>query len=92
MSDEKKNFGENLGAEFGKDWGKNFGKDWGKDWGKRDVKVKAGGGFFYFLGFLGAAIYFVSQANDFWVGVLGVLKAIVWPAFLVFDALKALGA
>ncbi|MDE2591880.1 MAG: hypothetical protein KGL41_03375 [Actinomycetales bacterium] len=86
MSDEKKNFAENLGSDFGKDWGKNFGNDWGKR------KVKAGGGFFYFLGFLGAAIYFVSQANDFWAGVLGVIKAIVWPAFLVFDALKALGA
>ena len=86
MSDDKKNFAENLGSDFGKDWGKNFGKDWG------NRNVKAGGGFFYFLGFLGAAIYFVSQANDFWAGVLGVIKAIVWPAFLVFDALKALGA
>jgi hypothetical protein len=27
----------------------------------------------------------------FWVGVLGFLKAIVWPAILVFGAFKRLG-
>ena len=63
-----------------------------KDWSKREVKVKAGGGFFYFLGFLGSAIYFIGQASDFWAGVLGVLKSIVWPAFLVYEALGAVGA
>ena len=46
----------------------------------------------YGLGFIGAAIYFISQATSFWVGVVGFLKAIVWPAFMVYEALKALGA
>lgn len=46
----------------------------------------------YGLGLLGAAIYYISTATGFWVGVLGVLKAIVWPALLVFEALKSLGA
>jgi len=46
----------------------------------------------YGLGFIGAAIYYIMQATTFWWGVLGFLKAIVWPAFLVFEALKALGA
>jgi|TARA_B100001971_G_C18191252_1_gene538744 hypothetical protein len=45
----------------------------------------------YFLGFLGAAIYYISIAPSFWNGVLGVLKAIVWPAFLIFELLKFLG-
>ena len=45
----------------------------------------------YGLGFLGAAIYYISTATSFWIGVLGVLKAIVWPAFLVFELLKYLG-
>jgi len=44
----------------------------------------------YGLGFIGAAIYFISQATSFWLGVLGVLKAIVWPAFLVYEAFKNL--
>jgi hypothetical protein len=45
---------------------------------------------FYGLGFVGAAIYFISTATSFWIGVLGFLKAIVWPAFLVFEAFKNL--
>lgn len=52
----------------------------------------ASGNAVYGLGFIGAAIYFISQASSFWIGVLGFLKAIVWPAFLVYEALKALGA
>ncbi|MBD3252569.1 hypothetical protein GF386_02470 [Candidatus Pacearchaeota archaeon] len=50
------------------------------------------GGAFYGLGFIGSAIYYISTATGFWNGVLGVLKAIVWPAFLVFELLKFLGA
>ena len=41
--------------------------------------------------FVGAAVYFISQSTGFMMGVLGVLKAIVWPAFLVFEAFKYLG-
>jgi len=46
----------------------------------------------YFMGFIGAAIYYISMAATFWTGVLGFLKAIVWPVFLVLEALKFLGA
>ena len=46
----------------------------------------------YGLGFIGAAIYFISQASGFWDGVIGFLKALVWPAFLVYEALKAVNA
>lgn len=49
-----------------------------------------GCGGIYGLGFIGAAIYYISQATSFWAGVLGFLKALVWPAFLVFDLLKFL--
>lgn len=52
----------------------------------------ATGGAIYGLGFIGAAVYYISIATGFWVGVLGFLKAIVWPAFLIYAALKALGA
>lgn len=45
----------------------------------------------YGLGFIGAAIYFISQASGFWMGVLGFLKAIVWPVFLVYQALRQMG-
>ncbi len=46
----------------------------------------------YGLGFIGAVIYYISIATSFWAGVIGLLKAIVWPAFLVYEALRALGA
>ena len=59
-----------------------------KKMGKIQINTKSGG--FYFLGFLGSVIYFISSATDFWAGVLGVLKAIVWPAFLVFEAFSKL--
>jgi len=42
----------------------------------------------YGLGFIGAAIFFISQAASFWMGVLGFLKAIVWPVFLVYEAFQ----
>jgi len=50
------------------------------------------GGAVYGLGFIGAAIYYISTATSFWMGVLGFLKALVWPAFLMYDLLKFVGA
>ncbi len=44
----------------------------------------------YGLGFIGAAVYFISHAATFWAGVVGFLKAMVWPAFLIYQALAAL--
>lgn len=49
------------------------------------------GGCGYFLGFIGAAVYNISVATGFWNGVWGFIKAIVWPAFLVFEVMKFLG-
>ena len=46
----------------------------------------------YGLGFIGAAIYYISHAGGFWAGILGFLKALVWPAFLVYEALKSVNA
>lgn len=41
----------------------------------------------YGLGLIGAAVYYISIATSFWGGVLGFLKALVWPAFLVYEVL-----
>ncbi len=49
-----------------------------------------GGEAVYGLGFIGAAIYFISTSTTFWIGVLGFLKAIVWPVFVVQALLKFL--
>ncbi len=45
----------------------------------------------YGLGLIGAWVYFIGTAGTFWLGVLGFLKGLVWPAFLVYAALKSLG-
>jgi hypothetical protein len=55
---------------------------------KKEVQSNAPAGAVYGLGLIGAAIYFISQATTFWLGVLGFLKALVWPAFLVYEAFK----
>ncbi len=46
------------------------------------------GGGIYGLAFIGAVIYFLQHAETFWMGVLGVLKAIIWPAILVYKILE----
>jgi len=58
---------------------------------KHEIQHSGPAGAVYGLGFIGAAIYFIAKATGFWMGVLGFLKAIVWPAFLVHAALKSLG-
>lgn len=45
------------------------------------------GGGVYGLAFIGAVVYFIQHADTFWMGVYGVLKAIIWPAILIYKAL-----
>lgn len=60
---------------------------------KSKTVIKEGGnGAIYCLGVIGAAIYYIQAADGFWAGVLGLLKALVWPAFLVYELLKSLVA
>jgi len=58
---------------------------------KKEIKGNAQSGAVYGLGFIGASVYFISHATSFWLGVLGFLKAIVWPVFFVYDAFKHFG-
>jgi hypothetical protein len=47
----------------------------------------------FFLAYIGAAVYFVSESNgSFWGVILGLLEAIVWPAYVVYHVLVLLGA
>jgi len=59
---------------------------------KKEIQQHAPSSAVYGLGFIGALIYYISHATGFWVGVVGFLKALVWPAFLVYEALRMLGA
>ena len=50
-------------------------------------EYKRGGGAVYCLGIIGAAIYYLQTSTGFWASILAILKAIVWPAFLVHKLL-----
>jgi hypothetical protein len=58
---------------------------------KKEIHKSAPSGTIYAFGFIGAAIYFIANATGFWMGILGFLKAIVWPVFFVYYALKHFG-
>ena len=51
-----------------------------------------GGNAVYTLGLIGALVYFYRQADSVPGYVLGTLKAIVWPAFLVHEAFRRLNS
>ncbi len=50
----------------------------------------ASGGGIYGLAFIGAAVYYIQHAVTFTDGLLGVLKALIWPAVLVYKLLEFL--
>ena len=48
---------------------------------------KGTSGTVYGLGLTGADVFYIQHATSFGAGVVGVLKAIVWPAMLVYKLL-----
>ena len=59
---------------------------------KVKVVKEGGGGAVYGLGLIGALVYYIQTAEGFWMGALGILKALIWPAFLVYELLRSLAA
>lgn len=49
-----------------------------------------GSGAVYFFGFVGALVYYLQQATNFQAGLIGFLKALAWPAFLIYKLLEVL--
>ncbi len=59
----------------------------------KSVKVinhKSPAGGIYLMTYVGAAVYFVQNTSGFWNVILALLKAIVWPAFLIHQVLNLL--
>ena len=56
----------------------------------RVIHHNGASGAVYGLGLIGAWVYFIGHATTFLLGVLGFLKGLVWPALLVYEALKYL--
>jgi hypothetical protein len=59
-----------------------------KKWHRHHRPLMGGGA--YGLVFVGAAIYYLNQATTFWMGILGILKALGWPALLIFKVFTML--
>ena len=81
-------------------WGIRYEQKYGKGKKERDkkaacmegIKCHGTGGCAYFLGFIGALVYYVTTAPTLWDAFLGFFKALVWPAFLVYGVLLFIGA
>lgn len=54
------------------------------------IKHKTEGGAIYGLGMIGALIYFMQHANSFLTVIYGIVKAIFWPAVVVYKVLELL--
>jgi len=57
-----------------------------------DNRRAGGGNAVYGLGLIGALVYYIQAAHGFWGVVLGILKGLVWPAFVIYDLLKFLAS
>ncbi len=54
---------------------------------KRSVNQGGAGGL-WFLGFLGALVYYIHfHSGTFWLVVLAFVKSVLWPAFVVYHVL-----
>lgn len=45
----------------------------------------------YGFGLIGAWVYYLTHATSIGMGILGLLKGIIWPAIMVYELMKYLG-
>ena len=55
------------------------------------MKYNSAPGAVYGLGLIGALVYYLQNASTFTEGLIGVLKAFVWPALFVHKILSIWG-
>lgn len=73
------------------------GSDKIKEWSSQDKTKKdksssnseGGGSMLYFIGFIGSLVYWMQAAVGFGAVVTGFLKALVWPAYIVYKLLES---
>ena len=60
--------------------------------GTSKVKVVNQGptGYIFFVAWIGALFYFVSQVDGFWNIIVAILKSFVWPALVMYRVLEFL--
>ena len=85
-----KDHDEDCDEDHDEDCDDKYADKWhARKWHKHHGHGKGMGGF-YCLAFIGAAVYYVQQSHTFWLGVLGILKALVWPAMLAYKVFTML--
>ncbi len=62
-----------------------------KEWNKKKNMNSSHGtsGALYFVGFVGALVYWMQAAIGFGAVVTGILKALVWPAYIAYKLLES---
>jgi len=55
---------------------------------KKDMGGSSGA--IYGIGILGALVYYLMHATTFWMGIIGIFKAIFWPGFVLYRVLELL--
>ncbi len=60
-----------------------FSKDWKGNHGGGSSAV-------YGLGFVGALVYYIQHATTFVGGLVGIVKAMIWPALFVYRLIQLL--
>lgn len=58
---------------------------------KKVVHEHVPSGFFAFVTYIGALVYFINNAEGFWQVIFAFLQAAVWPGYVVYHSLLALG-
>ncbi len=76
MTEEKKE--KEMECCDPKKW-RHHGSRGGENWGA-----------VYCLGMIGVAVYYIQQVSGFWPVVVAILKALVWPAFLLHKVFSML--
>ncbi len=63
---------------------------WGCHHKPSSMGSHAGGGAVYGMGLIGALVFYIQHASSFTDGLLGILKALIWPAMVIYQVLTTL--
>ncbi|MGE5041921.1 MAG: hypothetical protein ACM3IJ_03375 [Candidatus Levyibacteriota bacterium] len=59
-----------------------------KSW--KQINHQSGGSAVYGMGLVGALIYYLQHSHTLTEGLFGILKAVLWPGFLLYRILELL--
>ena len=57
-----------------------------------NTSTAAGSGAIYGIGIFGAWFYYWQQADGLWEHLYAIFQGLFWPAYMVYEGLRALGA